>query len=205
MKISYQDDSADIELHLLKVSDAEQIHAAVIQSLPHLKRFMDWAHQALSVEKQRERIGTLPDDEYHFVMRDRTSEALLMCASLQSAKTMNKNSLAIGYWTVLPHANKGLATLASQLLTIFAIDSLHSDRLEIGCNKLNTPSRRVIEKCGFTKEGEIRNYFTAPTPQMIDNGYTSERTCNIYSILPEELPALTWYPIISKKMKIIES
>ncbi len=59
---------------------------------------------------------------------------------------------------------------------------------------------RVIEKCGFILEGEARNYFTQPTPEMIQNGYYSDRTCLQYALIPQDLKSLSWFEEIKSKL-----
>jgi len=76
------------------------------------------------------------------------------------------------------------------------------DRVEIGCNKANNKSKRVIEKCEFVFEGEIRNYFSKPTETMLINAYAPERTYLAYGLVNEDLPKISWYSEINKHIKI---
>ncbi|CCB86511.1 putative uncharacterized protein [Parachlamydia acanthamoebae UV-7] len=96
-----------------------------------------------------------------------------------------------------------IATLITKILTSVAFDFMRCDRVEIGCNKANVKSKKVIEKCQFILEGEIRNYFTNPTSEMLNNRYSSERTFLLYGLVVEDLSELSRYLEIKKHIKIV--
>ncbi len=77
------------------------------------------------------------------------------------------------------------------------------DRIEIGCNKANYLSKKVIEKCEFIFEGEIRNYFSKPTEKMLNNKYSPERTYLLYGLTSEDLSKVSWYSGIKKHTEIL--
>lgn len=80
---------------------------------------------------------------------------------------------------------------------------MNCDRVELRCRPDNIASKKVIEKCGFHFEGEVRNYFSEPTKQMISNGFSSERNSLQYALIPEDAKHLDWYSVVRKKMTII--
>ncbi|MGA8164796.1 MAG: GNAT family protein [Waddliaceae bacterium] len=92
--------------------------------------------------------------------------------------------------------------LVTKILSVVAFDFLGCDCLQVGCNKSNQISQKVMNKCGFKLEGEIRNYFPNPTQNMLENGYIGERTCLRYSLIPEDLLHLKWYRGIKHGIKI---
>lgn len=206
-EISYQDSNFSVLLRPLEENDAEIIHATVMLSLESFYPFMDWAHRELSVEGQLQRIRKSKEayakgTEFDFSVFDKKTGEFLMSATLGPSKTPNKKALSIGYWTSLKHCNKGLATLITKILIIVAFDFMGCNRVEIGCNKANKKSIRVIEKCGFVLEGELRNYFTEPTPKMIQNGYYPDRTCLQYALISQDLKSLSWFEEIKSKIVI---
>jgi ribosomal-protein-alanine N-acetyltransferase len=64
----------------------------------------------------------------------------------------------LGYWLGAPYTGRGLAHDALQALIPFAFDVLRLHRIEAAVMPLNTPSLRVLERLGFTREGIARRY-----------------------------------------------
>jgi len=207
-EIRYQDDSVSLSIKPLEEKDAEEITKAIRLSMKNLLPFMDWAHDPITTESQRDRIKKSREnyskgEEYEFAIFDRNSCEFLMSACWHVGKNRNKKSLEIGYWTSAKHSNKGLATLVTKILTVVGFDFMGSDRIEIGCNKQNETSHRIIKKCGFQFEGEIRNYFNSPTLDMIKNGYSTERTYLQYALLPDDRGQLPWYKKIKELIEVL--
>ncbi len=206
-EITYQDSKLSLLLRPLEEKDAAVIHEAVMLSLNSFRTFMDWAHRELSVEGQLQRIrksqeGYAKGTEFDFSVFDKNTGEFLMSATLGPSRTPNKKALSIGYWTSINHCNKGFATLITKILTTVAFDYMGCNRVEIGCNKANEKSIRVIEKCDFTFEGRARNYFTEPSYEMIQNGYYPDRTCVQYALIPQDLKSLPWFEEIKSKLVI---
>lgn len=55
--------------------------------------------------------------------------------------------------------NKGYITEATRALIDYGFEKIGFNRIQICCRDNNPKSRRVIEKCGFTFEGTLREYF----------------------------------------------
>lgn len=204
-KIIYQDNKLSVLLRPLTEKDAEVVHKTVMLSLTSFRPFMDWAHRKLSFEGQLERISKSQENyakgtEFDFSVFDIDTGDFLMSATLGPSRTPNRNALSLGYWTSINHCNKGLATLITKILIVVAFEYVGCDRVEIGCNQANKKSIRVIEKCGFIFEGQIRNYFTKPSHTMIKNGYYQGRTCLQYALIPEDLKLLPWFDEIKSKL-----
>jgi RimJ/RimL family protein N-acetyltransferase len=62
----------------------------------------------------------------------------------------------IGYFVDCLHEGKGFVTEAVQAVIGFCFTYLHAYRLRISCNELNIRSCSVAERCGFKREGYIR-------------------------------------------------
>ena len=54
---------------------------------------------------------------------------------------------------------KGYATEATKAVIAYGFDRMNLHKVQICTKTINQPSRRVIEKCGFTFEGTLRDYF----------------------------------------------
>ncbi|HOV10133.1 MAG TPA: GNAT family protein [Bacteroidales bacterium] len=64
-----------------------------------------------------------------------------------------KKSAEIGYFIGEPFWNKGIMTKAVILVTQYGFEHLDIVRIHTGVFDFNKASRRVLEKCGFVKEG----------------------------------------------------
>lgn len=60
------------------------------------------------------------------------------------------------YW------ERGIGTLVCSFATNFIFETLKGHRAEASCYADNIGSRRVLERCGYSLEGELINYFKTP-------------------------------------------
>ena len=67
-----------------------------------------------------------------------------------------RKTAELGYWIGEPFWNKGIATLAVNLIADYAFDTLQLFRLHTGVFDYNKASQRVLEKCDFILEGIFR-------------------------------------------------
>ena len=54
---------------------------------------------------------------------------------------------------------KGFATEATRAVIEYGFNQMNLHKVQICTKTINAPSRRVIEKCGLTYEGTLRDYF----------------------------------------------
>ena len=54
---------------------------------------------------------------------------------------------------------KGYATDATKAVIDYGFNEINLHKVQICTKTINAPSKRVIEKCGFTYEGTLRDYF----------------------------------------------
>lgn len=54
---------------------------------------------------------------------------------------------------------RGYATEATKAVIDFGFNEMNLHKVQICTKTINIPSKRVIEKCGFTYEGTLRDYF----------------------------------------------
>lgn len=67
-----------------------------------------------------------------------------------------RKSAELGYFIGEPFWNKGIATIAVNLITEYGFKHLDLVRIYSGIFEYNTPSMRVLEKCGFIREAVLR-------------------------------------------------
>lgn len=71
-----------------------------------------------------------------------------------------KNHFAeIEYCIATDYQNRGLMTEAVSAVIKFGFEEIGLHKIQISTKEINAPSKRVIEKSGFTYEGTLRDYF----------------------------------------------
>lgn len=73
-------------------------------------------------------------------------------------------SITLGY----EHTGKGYATSAINALCKYLIEKIKVNRIQAFVLPLNIPCERMLERCGFIKEGTIREAFIWPDKGLID-------------------------------------
>ncbi len=91
----------------------------------------------------------------------------------------------IGYFVDQQYEGHGYVTEGVNAALIFAFDHLQAQRVRLGCNDTNTRSYRVAERCGFTREGHVRqNRKNVLLPDGTPSGEY------LYGLLRDEFEAL---------------
>lgn len=85
----------------------------------------------------------------------------------------------VGYWVDERQAGRGVTPTALALVIDHCFTSAGLHRVEANIRPENRPSRRVVEKLGFTEEGLHRSYLA------IDGAYR-DHVC--YALLAEDVP-----------------
>jgi RimJ/RimL family protein N-acetyltransferase len=67
-----------------------------------------------------------------------------------------RKSAEIGYFFGEPYWNKGIMTKAVYLITEYGFEKLDIVRIHTGVFEYNISSQRVLDKCGFRREGVSR-------------------------------------------------
>ncbi len=92
----------------------------------------------------------------------------------------------IGYFVDVRHEGQGFVTEAVRAALGFAFHHLQAQRVRLGCNDTNTRSYRVAERCGFVREGHLRQ--NQPHVCLPDGTPSGEYS---YGMLRAEFEALT--------------
>ena len=86
----------------------------------------------------------------------------------------------LGYWIDRDAAGRGMASLAVALVCDYAFSEVGLHRVQADIRPENGPSRRLVERLGFSREGLLRRYLD------IDGAW---RDHIAYALLADDLPA----------------
>ena len=102
--------------------------------------------------------------------------------SLTPCENVYRKTAEIGYFIGEPYWNKGIATAAVNLITEFGFKELGFARIHTGVYEYNPASQKVLEKCGYVKEGVFKKSIFKMNQLWDEVRYAK--------INPAELPAL---------------
>jgi ribosomal-protein-serine acetyltransferase len=155
-----------------RLSDAPELHAAVIESLPELRPYMRWVTPGYTLTEceanTRAAMAEFATGEglrYHFF--DKVSGQFVGNASFHHIDPLVPK-LELGYWLRTSRSGGGLMREAVAALCEMAEQELGAARLEIRCDTRNLRSARVAEACGFGLEGILRNACRDPQGRLRD-------------------------------------
>lgn len=100
----------------------------------------------------------LEDRAYPFVIVREQDDALIGAVTLANVRRGIVQSGTVGYWIGQPFARQGYMTAALRVLLPTLFGELNLHRVEAACIPANTASARVLERCGFAREGLARRY-----------------------------------------------
>jgi ribosomal-protein-serine acetyltransferase len=145
-----------------RAGDAPAIHAAIQESLDHLKPWMPWAREDETVEELESFMRQMAA---RFILREdlplmlwRKSDGLYVGGSGLHRMNWSIPSFEIGYWVRASLEGQGYISEAVNGITRFAFEVLTAERLEIRCDARNTRSAAVAQRAGYTLEGRLRHH-----------------------------------------------
>ena len=150
-----------VTLRPFRAEDAEELYAAVRESLPVLKPWMSWAQDGYSLKEARDFIALTrarwgEKSLYGFAITDPGSGDLLGGCSLSHIHSVY-GFCNLGYWVRSARRAQGIAGRAAKLAARFAFEKVNLIRAEIVIAVGNEPSKRVAEKIGAHDEGILLN------------------------------------------------
>ena len=93
------------------------------------------------------------DRSYPFIIFRESDGAMIGGVTLANVRRGIVQAGTIGYWVGQPHAGRSYMTTALRVLLPSLFGELNLHRIEAACIPSNAASIRVLEKCGFTREG----------------------------------------------------
>ncbi len=142
-------------------ADAFALHVAIQQSLAHLAPWMEWAHEAASLQDRVDYLLTTRGNfdlgiDFGYLIFNHDESDLIGGTGLHTR--LGKEAREIGYWIHKAHINHGYATEAAAALTRVAFEVDHVSRVEIHCSPTNIRSANIPRKLGFTHEATLHNW-----------------------------------------------
>lgn len=122
-----------------------------------------WPADDLTRAGFRRRLRHYADDiaadrVYPFLAFRDSDHALVGGVTLANVRRGIVQAGTLGYWIGEPFAGQGYMTAALRALIPSLFGELHLHRVEAACIPTNAASIRVLQKCGFVREGLARRY-----------------------------------------------
>jgi [ribosomal protein S5]-alanine N-acetyltransferase len=122
-----------------------------------------WARDELTRAAFRRRVRHYQAEQYEdlgyaFFIFNVETDQLVGGLTLSHVRRGVAQTASLGYWMGANHTGQGLMSDAVSALMPFAFGALHLHRVEAACIPDNNASIRVLEKCGFEREGLARRY-----------------------------------------------
>ncbi|KAB0679570.1 GNAT family N-acetyltransferase [Aureimonas leprariae] len=122
-----------------------------------------WTPDELTRKAYRMRLNrylreTQERSGFTFFLKDAGTDELFGGLTLGLIRRGVAQTSTLGYWMGERHAGKGLMREAVELLKpfVFEVEGLH--RIEAACLPSNARSIRLLERCGFRREGYLQKY-----------------------------------------------
>lgn len=175
-------ESSRLRLRAPRKGDGAALNTAILESWSSLHQWMPWAREQPSVFESEENVRRMAA-----AFLARTDLPLFMFLSdgqtFVGATGLHRMNWSvprfeIGYWIRSSFEGQGYVAEAVTRLTAFALKELGAARIEIHCSQRNVRSQRVAERCGYLREGTLRNHRREPSGEL---GHTI-----IFSCVPSE-------------------
>jgi ribosomal-protein-alanine N-acetyltransferase len=122
-----------------------------------------WPADDLTRGAFRRRLKRYAEDQradlsYSFFIFRKDDDALVGGLTIANVRRGVAQAGSLGYWMGEPYARRGYMTAAVRAAAPFAFGALSLHRLEAACIPTNSASTRLLERCGFAREGLARRY-----------------------------------------------
>ena len=122
-----------------------------------------WAHDDLSHGMYRRRLRAYARDirddvSYPYFIFDASLGTLVGGMTLSNVRRGSAQTACLGYWMGAPYAGRGYMREAVSTLLPVVFGTLRLHRVEAATMINNAASIRVLEVCGFEREGLARSY-----------------------------------------------
>jgi ribosomal-protein-alanine N-acetyltransferase len=98
------------------------------------------------------------DQAYTFFIYRKDDAALVGGLTLANVRRGVAQTGSLGYWVGAAFTRRGYMSAAVRTVLPFSFATLRLHRVEAACIPTNAASVRLLEKCGFIREGYAREY-----------------------------------------------
>ena len=162
-------ETARLMLRPPQPGDGPALHAAIVESLAKLRRFLaslPWvaAEQTLdSAESycRTSQANFLARKDLPFLMFEKATGELVGATGLHRM-VWGTPKAEVGYWCRTSRSGNGFTSEAVLALTGYAFVHLGAIRVELVTDEENAESRRLAQRCQFELEGILRHERRAP-------------------------------------------
>jgi RimJ/RimL family protein N-acetyltransferase len=208
-RIVYQDDARHLVLRPWSFDEVDALRAAIEASRVELREFMPWVHSPLGREGTYELIARFQADywagrDYGFGMFGESGE-IIGGIGLHPRIPLNPKGLEVGFWCTSDRTGRGWTTLAVRVLVSLAFDWFGCDRLQVSHDEANLKSMRVVEKCGFSYEGTLRQLSARVPDELYEGGFRGTYRHRMYAMVPSDLPGLSWLDEVRSRMTLFDA
>lgn len=167
-----------------RLEDAEEEFAAVEESRQHIRPWLPWVDQTLTIDDSRDFIlrtqaNWLTREQDLTVGVFEASSGRYLGGSGLHVRGWDVPAFEIGYWLRTSAEGHGYMAETVKLLTDFAFASLGAQRVTIRCDARNTRSAAVAERLGFVCEARLRN-------EMRSHATGELRDTLVFSLIPSD-------------------
>jgi len=144
--------SGDVKLRGFKKSDGFRM-AELANNEKISRNLTDGFPHPYTLQHAEEFIGRFMDQDPVTIFAIEFKGYYVGNIGLVKGTDIHRKTAEIGYFIGEPYWNKGIVTVAVNLITEYGFKNLDIARIHTGIFEYNTASQRVLEKCGFIKEG----------------------------------------------------
>lgn len=147
--------SGNIELRSFKETDAHQM-AALANNKNISQNLRDGFPHPYTVKDAESFLQKYMYQNIESVFAIEYNELYVGNIGLVIGQDVYRRSAELGYFIGEPYWNKGITTMAVNLIADYGFNKLDLVRIYSGVFEYNASSQRVLEKCGFNREGILR-------------------------------------------------
>jgi len=165
VRIPRQFESERLTIRAPKITDAKEMHAAVLESIESLRPWTRWANRPQSLKGTRDFLKRACRDwgsgtEFGLPMFLKGTSTLVGWMGLFRID-WSVPRIEIGYWVRQRFEGQGYITEALNAVTDYCADCLGARRVELHIDERNERSIHVADRCGYDFEGTLRRYVRA--------------------------------------------
>lgn len=144
--------SGNVKLRGFRKSDAQRM-SELANNENVSKNLSDGFHHPYTLEHAEDFLRKYKDQNAVTIFAIEFKGDYVGNIGLIKGTDIHRQSAEIGYFIGEPYWHKGITTTAVKLITEYGFKNLDIVRIHTGIFEYNTASIRVLEKCGFIKEG----------------------------------------------------